>query len=90
MTGKLEVSGVSKHSKDCHGRFNLLHPKTLAKLSNIHKLKIGEPLEIKNSEMKAEHDKSNKVLNRDQGNIVNKNSWKLLFCNIKMVVMLIL
>ena len=51
--------------------------KTLAKLSNIHKRKIRESLEINNLETKAEYNKSIKVLNRDRGNIVNTNSWKL-------------
>ena len=85
MTGRWEVSGESKHSTDCHGWFNWLHPKTLVKLSNIHKRKIGEPLEANNVEMKEEYGKSIKVLKRDQGYIVNKNSWKPLFCKIKMV-----
>ena len=31
---------VPVNSKDCHGRFNWLHPKTIAKLSNISKRKI--------------------------------------------------
>ena len=33
----------------------------------------------------AEYDKSIKVMHRDQGNIVNTNSWKPLFCKINMV-----
>ena len=53
------------HCKDCHGRFNWLHPKTLAKLSNIHKRKIRGSLGINILETKAEYDKSIKVLNRD-------------------------
>ena len=85
MTGKWEASGATEHSKDCHERFNWLHPKRLAKLSNIHERKIGESLEINNLETKAECDKSIKVLNRDQGNIVNTNSWKPLFRKINMV-----
>ena len=85
MTGKWEASGATEHSKDCHGRFNWLHPKALAKLSNIHGRKIRESLEINNLETKAEYDKSIKVLNRDRGNIVNTNSWKPLFRKINMV-----
>ena len=80
MPGKWEASGATEHSKDCHGRFNWLHPKTLAKLSNIHERKIRESLEINNLETKAEYDKSIKVLNRDRG-----NSWKPLFRKINMV-----
>ena len=85
MARKWEASGSTEHSKECHGRFSWLHPKTLAKLSNIHKRKIRESLEIKNLETKAEYDISIKVLDRDQGNIVNTNSWKPLFCKINMV-----
>ena len=73
MAGKWEASGATGHSKDCHGWINWLHPKMLAKLSNIHKRKIRESLEINNLETKAEYNKSIKVLNRDQGNIVNTN-----------------
>ena len=38
-----------------------------------------------NLETKAEYGKSIKVLNRDQGHIVNRNSWKPLFRRINMV-----
>ena len=85
MTRKWETPGAPEHSKNCHGRFNWLHPKTLAKLPNIHKRKIRESLEINNVETKAEHDKSIKVLNRDRGNTVSTNSWKPLFRKINMV-----
>ena len=73
MTGKWEASGATEHSKECHGWFNWLNPKTLAKLSNIHERKIKESFEINNLETKAEYGKFIKVLNRDQGNIVNTN-----------------
>ena len=66
MAGKLEASGATEHPKDCHGRFNWLHPKTLGKLPNIHKRKIRESLEINNLETKPEYNKSIKVLNRDR------------------------
>ena len=85
MTGKWEALGTTEHSKDCHEQFDWPHPKTLAKLSNIHEGKIRESLEINNIETKAEYNKSIKLLNRDQGNIVNKNLWKSLFCNINTV-----
>ena len=60
--------------------------KMLAKLSNMHERKIGESLEINNLETKAEYDKSTKVLNSDQINIVNTNSWKPLFHKINMLL----
>ena len=82
MAGKWEASSATEHSKDCHVPFNWLHPKTLAKLSNIHERKIRESLEINNLET---NDKSIKVLNRDWVNIVNSNSWKPLFGKINMV-----
>ena len=85
MAGKWEASGATEHSKDCHEQFNWLHPKTLAKLSNIHEREIRESLDINNLETKAEYDKSIKVLNRDRGNIVNTNSWKPLYCKINIV-----
>ena len=65
MTGKWEASGATKHSKDCHGWFNWMHPRTLAKLSNIHERKVRESLEINKLEAKAEYNKSIKMLNRD-------------------------
>ena len=40
--GKWEASSATEHSKECHGRFNWLHPKILAKLLNIHDRKIRE------------------------------------------------
>ena len=49
-TGKWEPLGATEYSKDCHGRFNWLHPKTLAKLPNIHESKIRQSLEINNLE----------------------------------------
>ena len=85
MAGKWEETGATEHSKECHGLFNWLHPKTLAQLSNIHERTIRESLEINNLETKAEYDKPIKVLNRDRCNIVNTNSWKPLFRKINMV-----
>ena len=74
MAEKWEALGATEHSKNCHGQFNWLHPKTLAKLSNIHERKIRKSLEINNLETKAEYSKSIKVLNRDRSNIINTNS----------------
>ena len=39
IAGKWELSGETGHSKNVHGWFNWLHPKTLAKLYNIYKRK---------------------------------------------------
>ena len=66
MAGKWGALGETDYSKECHGRFNWLHPKTLTKLFNIHEHKVKESLEINNLEKKAEYNKSIKVLNRDR------------------------
>ena len=58
MTGKWKASGATEHSKGCYGQLNWLHPKTLAKLTNMHECKIRESLEINNLETKAEYNKS--------------------------------
>ena len=42
MTGIWKALHATEHSKYCHGRFNWLHPKTLAKLTNRHERKIRE------------------------------------------------
>ena len=42
MIGIWKASHATEHSKYCHGRFNWLHPKTLAKLTNRHERKIRE------------------------------------------------
>ena len=84
MKGKWEASGATEHSKDCE-QFNWLQPKALTKLPNIYNRKIRELLEINNLETKAEYDKTIKVLNKDQGNIVNTDLWKPLFRTINMV-----
>ena len=36
MTGKWEASGATENSKDCHWRFNWLHPKTLTALAKTY------------------------------------------------------
>ena len=39
---KWEASGATEYSKDCHGWFNWLHPKMLAKLLKIQERKISK------------------------------------------------
>ena len=79
MVGKWSSSGVTEHSKNCHGQFNWLHPKTICAISNYRERKIRESLEINNLETIAENNTTLKMLNRDRGNIVDTNSWKPLF-----------
>ena len=54
-------------------------------LPDLQKPKIRESLEINKLETKEEYEIFIKVLNRDRANLVNTNSWKPLFCKIKMV-----
>ena len=62
MTGKWGVSGATEHSEHCHGQFNWLHPKILAKSPNTNEHKLRDSLEINNLVTKAEYDKSIKVI----------------------------
>ena len=62
MKRKWETSGATEHSKDWHRWFNWLHPKTLAKSSNIYERKIRESSEINNLETKTEDDKTIRVI----------------------------
>ena len=84
MAEKWKASDGTEHSKDCHGLFNWVHRKALAKLDNIHERTIRESLEVSNLDTKAGYNKTIKVLNRHRGNIVNTNSWKPLFRKINM------
>ena len=65
--GKWDNSGATEHSLTCHGQFNWIHPKTIARENDYRKRKIREALETK----KAKYNKRIKVLNRDEGNLVN-------------------
>ena len=38
MAGKWEASGVTKHFKDCHVRFNWLHPKIETKVIQLTRI----------------------------------------------------
>ena len=72
---KVESSRATEHCLECHGRFDWINPKTLSTEQRYHKRKIRESLEIK----KAKTNKRRKVLNRDKGNLVKKNTWTPLF-----------
>ena len=79
MKGRCDKSGVTEHSKDCHGQFNWLHPKTVAITNNFHQRKIRESLEINLLQTKVEQEVEKSILNRDNGNRVNTSSWKPFF-----------
>ena len=52
---------------------------------NLRETKIRASLEISKLEVKAKFDDTNKDLNRDRGNIANKNFWNPLFPKINLV-----
>ena len=45
--GKWDNSGATEHILTCHGQFNWIHPKTIARENDYRKRKIREALEIK-------------------------------------------
>ena len=46
MSGKWRSSGATEHTKECHGQFDWLHPKTVRISPYIYERKIREVLEI--------------------------------------------
>ena len=76
--GKWDNSGAAEHSLTCHGQFNWVHPKTIARENNYRRKKIREALEIK----KAKCNKKIKFLNRYEGNLVRINTRTPLLANI--------
>ena len=62
----------------CHGQFNWIHTKTIARENDYRKRKIWEALKIK----KAKYSKKIKVVNRDEGNLVKTNNWALLLASV--------
>ena len=79
MSGKWESYGATEHTKECHGQFNWLHPKTVRISPYMYERKIREALEINKLKTINEKDKTFTVLNRDNGEYVTTNSWKPLF-----------
>ena len=47
FNGKWDNSGATEHTLTCHGQFNWIHPKTIAREKDYRKRKIREALEIK-------------------------------------------
>ena len=79
IKGNWESSGTTEHTKECHGQFNWIYPRTTAVMSNMYERKVCEALEINRLKTLNETDKTFKVLNRDNGDYVTMNSWKPLF-----------
>ena len=64
IKGNWESCGATEHTKECHGQFNWIHPRTIAVMSNMYKRKVREALEINRLKTLNETDKTFKVLNR--------------------------
>ena len=79
LKGEWTKSGATEHSKNCHGAFNWLHPKTISINKEYHDRKIRESLEINLAKTKYELNKENPVMNRDNGERTSTHSWKPLF-----------
>ena len=79
MSGKWESSGATEHTKECHGQFDWLHPKTVRISPYMYERKIREALEINKLKTINEKGKTFTVLNRDNSDYVMINSWKPLF-----------
>ena len=77
-----ESSGATEHTKECYGQFSWIHPRTIAVMSNMYKRKVCEALEINRLKTLNKTDKTFKVLNRQYGVYVTRNSWKPLFWKI--------
>ena len=81
MSGKWESSGATEHTKQCHGQFDRLHPKTVRISPYMYKRKICEAFKINKLKTINEKVKTFTVLNRASGDYVTKIlgnlfSWK--------------
>ena len=80
IKGNWSSSGANENTKEFHGHFDWLHPKTLSIKNSYYDRKVRESLEIDIVVVRYGHDK---VLNRDNGNFVKTNAWKTLSKKIK-------
>ena len=81
IKGNWSSSGATEHTKECHGHFDWLHPKTLGMRNRYYDREVWESLEIDMAVFRCGQD--HKVLNRDNGNFVKTNAWKPLFKKMK-------
>ena len=72
--------GATEHTKERHGYFDWLYPKTVFIKNRYYDKKVRESLEI---DMVVVRYGQNKVLNRNNGNFVKTNAWKPLFTKIE-------
>ena len=77
-----ESSGATEHTKECHGQFSWIHPRTISIMSNMYKRKVREALGVNRLKTLSEIDKTFKVLNKQNGDYITTNSWKPLFWRI--------
>ena len=75
IKGNSSSSGATEHTKECHGHFDWLHPKTLSIKNRYYDKKVRESLEVDMAVVKYGQDK---VLNRDNWDFVRTNTWKPL------------
>ena len=80
IKGNWRSSGAIKHTKECHGYFDWLHPENLSMKNRYYDRKVRESLEIYMAVVRYGQEK---VLNRDNGNFVKTNAWKPLFRKMK-------
>ena len=71
IKGNGTSSGATEHTKECHGCFDWLHPKTLSIKNRYYDRKVRESLEIDMAIVKYGQEK---VLNRDNRNFVKTNA----------------
>ena len=76
MEGNWDKTGATEHSKNCHGRFNWLHPTTLHQESKYYPRKVAESLEIQC--MKTGPGEVN-GMNRDGGLKLTSQTWRGFF-----------
>ena len=74
--GNWQKSGVSEHSKTCHGRFNWMEPIMLQREDRFYPRKVAEALEIQCCKTGP-----NEVdgTNRDKGLRLSSQSWRSFF-----------
>ena len=72
---KVSSPSASQRTKECHGQFKWIHPRTIAVMSNMCKRKVRETHEINRLKTLNETDKTFKVLTRYNGDYVTTNSW---------------
>ena len=74
IKGNWESAGTTENTKEYHGQFNWIHPRTIAIMPNMYKRKVCEALEINRLKTFNEIDKTFKVLNMGNGDYVTTNS----------------